>query len=190
LRIIAGEFRGRTLEGPRAAGVRPTSDRLRETLFNLVDVETPGCAVLDGFAGTGAVGLEAISRGAAHVTFVERDAKAVAVIRRNVAACGAGDRCVIIPLDFIRFSRQFGSQPPFHLVLLDPPYDYLDMDAVLTGAAAMLRPGGLVVLEHARRRAVPEIVSGLALRRQVHAGDSELSFYALAAAGSSSADAG
>jgi 16S rRNA (guanine(966)-N(2))-methyltransferase RsmD len=170
------------LEGPPATGVRPTSDRLRETLFNLVDVETPGCAVLDGFAGTGAIGLEAISRGAQHVTFVERDSKVIAVIRRNVAACGAADQCVIIRGDFIGFSRQFGNEPSFDLVLLDPPYDYLEIDAVLAGAATLLRPGGLVVLEHARKRAAPEDVPGLLLRRGVKAGDSQLSFYALAAA--------
>ena len=189
MRIIAGRFKGRTLEGPPATGVRPTSDRLRETLFNLVDVEMPGCTVLDAFAGTGAIGLEAISRGAHHATFVERDPKAIAVIRRNVAACGAGNQCVIMPTDFIGFSRRFDNEPQFDLVLLDPPYDYLEIDAVLAGAATLLRPGGLVVLEHARKRAVPEDVPRLVLRRRVKAGDSQLSFYALAAPGRSPVDA-
>lgn len=188
MRIIAGRFKGRTLAGPPATGVRPTSDRLRETLFNLIDVETPGCTVLDGFAGTGAIGLEAISRGAHRVTFVERDPKVIAVIRRNVAACGAENQCVIIRADFIGFSRQFGNEPSFDLVLLDPPYDYLEIDAVLAGAAALLRPGGLVVLEHARKRTAPEDVPGLVLRRRVKAGDSQLSFYAVATAGRSHAD--
>lgn len=180
MRIIAGRFKGRTLHGPPVTGVRPTSDRLRETLFNLVDVETPGRRVLDGFAGTGAVGLEALSRGAAHVTFVDRDPRAIAVIRRNVEACGASEACAIIRSDFIGLARQFGGESPFDLVLLDPPYDYHELDGALAEAAALVRPGGLVVLEHARRREVPTAAGGLELRRQVTAGDSQLAFYALA----------
>jgi 16S rRNA (guanine966-N2)-methyltransferase len=178
MRIIAGEFKGRRLAGPETPGVRPTSDRLRETLFNLVDVETPGCRVLDGFAGTGAIGLEALSRGAAHVTFVERDPRAVAVIERNVTSCGAGDRCMIVRGDFTGIARRLGGDPRFDLVLLDPPYDYPDTDAALAVAAVLLRPGGLIVLEHARRRDPPAGTPALAIRRQVTAGDSQLTFYA------------
>lgn len=179
MRIIAGRLKGRTLQGPTGEGVRPTSDRLRETLFNLVDVETPGRRVLDAFAGTGAVGLEAISRGAAHVTFVDRDPRAIAVIRRNVDACGVADGCAIIRSDFIGLTRRFDDEPQFDLVLLDPPYDFLELDGALAEAAALLRPGGLVVLEHARRRDVPATVGGLERRRQVTAGDSQLAFYAI-----------
>ena len=189
MRIIAGEFKGRTLKGPVAKGVRPTSDRLRETLFNLVDVEAPGCRVLDGFAGTGAVGLEALSRGAAHVTFVEQDRRALEVLEQNVAACAAGPRCMILRGDFTRVLRGFGDDARFDLVLLDPPYDLPDLDAVLVEAAGVLRPGGLVVLEHARRRAAPSGGAQLIVRRQVTAGDSQLTFYApMAAVESARAD--
>jgi 16S rRNA (guanine966-N2)-methyltransferase len=179
MRIIAGRFKGRTLHGPPAQGVRPTSDRLRETLFNLVDVESPGCRVLDAFAGTGAIGLEALSRGATQIVFVDRDPRALAVVRRNVDACGAGNACVIIRSDFLGLSRQLRGDPPFDLVLLDPPYDFRELDAALTEAAVLVRPGGLVVLEHARRRDVPATAGALELRRQVTAGDSQLAFYAL-----------
>jgi 16S rRNA (guanine966-N2)-methyltransferase len=178
MRIIAGEFKGRRLDGPSAAGVRPTSDRLRETLFNLVDVETPGCRVLDGFAGTGAVGLEALSRGAAHVTFVERDPRAQAVVARNVKACGVEDRCMIVRGDFTTIAPRLAGASPFDLVLLDPPYDFPDTDAALVEAAALLRPGGLIVLEHARRRDPPAGSPALVIRRKVTAGDSQLTFYA------------
>lgn len=181
MRIVGGRFKGRTLQGPPAQGVRPTSDRLRETLFNLVDVETPGRRVLDAFAGTGALGLEALSRGAAHVTFVERDPRAVAIIRRNAEACRATGDCAIIRGDFIGSARQFSGEPQFDLVLLDPPYDFLELDAALAEAAKVLRPDGLVVLEHAKRRALPIEVPGLVLRRQVTSGDSGLAFYASAA---------
>lgn len=178
MRIIAGEFKGRRLAGPVAAGVRPTSDRLRETLFNLVDVETPGRRVLDGFAGTGAVGLEALSRGAAHATFVERDPRAIAVIGSNVQSCGASDRCMIVRGDFSAVARRLAGNSPFDLVLLDPPYEFPDTDAALVEAAALLRPGGLIVLEHARRRQPPAGSPALVIRRQVTAGDSQLTFYA------------
>ena len=178
MRIIAGRLKGRVLHGPAGKGVRPTSDRLRETLFNLVDVETPGRRVLDGFAGTGAFGLEALSRGAAHVTFVDADPRAIGVIKRNVEACGVADACAIIRTDFIGLARRFHGEPQFDLVLLDPPYDFLELDAVLAEAAVLLRPGGMIVLEHARRRDVPSDVAGLQRRRQVAAGDSQLAFYA------------
>ena len=164
--------------GPSTPGVRPTSDRLRETLFNLVDVETPDCHVLDGFAGTGAIGLEALSRGAAHVTFVERDPRAIAVIERNVAACGASGRCMIVRADFAGVARRLAGNPRFDLVLLDPPYDFPASDAALAEAAGLLRPGGLVVLEHARRREPPAGTRALSIRRRVTAGDSQLTFYA------------
>ena len=190
MRIIAGEFKGRKLTGPVAPGVRPTSDRLRETLFNLVDVEAPGCRVLDGFAGTGAVGLEALSRGAAHVTFVERDPRALSVISRNVAVCGATDRCIIVRGDLASVARHLARDTPFDLVLLDPPYDYPDMETVLTEVSRCLRPGGVLVLEHARRREAPTHLPSLVRRRDVTAGDSQLTFYAVAAAAVDAAAAG
>src|SRR5688572_32354852 len=88
LRVIAGSFKGRRLESPRWDGLRPTSDKLRETLFNVLAPRVAGARVLDAFAGTGAVGIEAMSRGAAHVTFVERDRRAQALIDANLARCG------------------------------------------------------------------------------------------------------
>ena len=88
LRVIAGTLKGRRLASPTWEGLRPTSDKLRETLFNVLAPRMAGAKVLDGYAGTGAAGIEAISRGAAHVTFVERDRRAQLLIARNVAGCG------------------------------------------------------------------------------------------------------
>src|SRR5512132_708308 len=88
MRVIAGTFKGRQLETPKWDGLRPTSDKLRETLFNILAPRIEGARVLDGFAGTGAVGIEALSRGAAHVSFVEKDRRAVALIQANLTACG------------------------------------------------------------------------------------------------------
>lgn len=97
MRIIAGELKGRRLQAPTWDGLRPTSDKLRETLFNVVADRVSGARVLDLYAGTGAIGIEALSRGAAHVTFVEQDPRALKLIERNLHHCGVADRYAIIP---------------------------------------------------------------------------------------------
>jgi 16S rRNA (guanine(966)-N(2))-methyltransferase RsmD len=176
MRIIAGTLKGRRLAGPTGAGVRPTSDGLRETLFNILGPSVTGARVLDGFAGTGAVGLEALSRGAAHVTFVERDRRALAVLRENIQHCGVESSARVVARDFDR-----AVAPPaiFDLILLDPPYDVKDLNAVLAVAAAVAAERGQVVLEHSRRRAAPDAESGLRRVRLVTSGDSALAFYAV-----------
>src|SRR3954471_23952520 len=100
MRIIAGAFKGRRLQAPDWPGLRPTSDKLRETLFNILAPRIEGARLLDGYAGTGAVGIEALSRGAAHVTFVERDARAAALIAANLRHCGVENRYAIIRAGF------------------------------------------------------------------------------------------
>lgn len=177
MRIIAGTYKGRTLKGPTGDGVRPTSDRLRETIFNILREDIAEAVVLDAFAGTGALGLEALSRGAARVTFVDRDPRALAVLRQNVQACGAGNACAIIRDEFIGLSARHGDLGRFTLALLDPPYDYRDLDAVLAEAGRLLAPTGTVVLEHSRRRDTPFQAGGLTRTRVVAAGDSALSLY-------------
>jgi 16S rRNA (guanine966-N2)-methyltransferase len=180
MRIIAGTCRGRRLKAPPGSRVRPTSDSLRETLFNVLGPTLDGARVLDAFAGTGALGLEAISRGAVHATFVERDPAALRVLRENIDACGAAEACVIIRGDFpsVRLrSSSFGGTS-FDLVLLDPPYEIEDLPAIVAGAAAFVAPQGRVVLEHSRRRTAPETAGPLRRTRVLTAGDSALSFYA------------
>jgi 16S rRNA (guanine966-N2)-methyltransferase len=177
MRIIAGEFKGRTLEAPTWKGLRPTSDRLRETLFNILADRVPGAAVLDVFAGTGAVGLEALSRGARAVVFIERDARAVALIRTNVARCGAGERYAIQHAAAETALAGPVAGGPFDLVVLDPPYDVPDLATLVERAAAQLAPDGVVVLEHAWRRAAPAQLAGACLTRTVRAGDSALSVF-------------
>ena len=181
MRVIAGTLRGRRLFSPRWAGLRPTSDRLRETLFDIVAARVEGARVLDGCAGTGAVGIEALSRGADHVVFVERDPRAVTLIRRNVAQCGLTDRCTIVrgvlPAAFRRTPVE-----PFDLVLLDPPYGAPDIGAILAAAARQLGPRGLLVLERARRGA-SMTDAALSSLRVLRAGDSVLELYSPAASG-------
>ena len=181
MRVIAGSFKGRRLKSPTWDGLRPTSDRLRETLFNILAPRVAGARVLDGYAGTGAVGIEALSRGAASVTFVEQDRRAKALIGENLAHCGVADGYAIIHANALRAFRELhAGGAVFDLILLDPPYADNDTQiaSVLAESAAMLAPDGLVVLEHARRRRLPAPSGSLVHTRIVAAGDSALAFYA------------
>ena len=178
MRIIAGTLKGRRLLAPDFEGLRPTSDKLRETLFNVIAQRVQDANVLDGFAGTGAIGLEALSRGAAHVTFVDPDPRAAALIGENLRRCGVADRSLVIKARFIDVSRQLAGAP-FDLILLDPPYNEPDFPGVIQAAAAVLDTNGLVVLEHARRYAVPVASGALASVRTLVSGDSALTFYEL-----------
>lgn len=176
MRVIAGRFKGRTLAAPTRAGLRPTSDRLRETLFNILAPRLPGARLLDAYAGTGAVGIEALSRGASHVVFVERDRQALALIQENVRRCHVTERYTIVSRD----AREASADPallPFDIVFLDPPYDLPDRDRALDAVSGLVAPGGLLVFEHAARRDVPRAAGRLVQRRQVRAGDSMLTFY-------------
>jgi len=175
MRIIAGALKGRRLKAPTWDGVRPTSDKLRETLFNILAPLVEGARVLDGYAGTGAIGIEALSRGAAHVTFVERDRRAQALVAANLKACGVADGYVIIRAGIDRAAADL---PPasFDLVLLDPPYEYHAAD-VIRPMARLLAANGTLVLEHARRHATPATVGELTRTREVVSGDSALALY-------------
>jgi 16S rRNA (guanine(966)-N(2))-methyltransferase RsmD len=173
VRIVAGALKGRRLKGPLDDQVRPTSDRLRETLFNVLGPRIQGVRVLDAFAGTGAVGLEALSRGALHATFYERSARAWPVMEANIAHCGVQADCDVIRGDFLR-SAGTGS---CGLVFLDPPYDDGNLAAALRAAATHLAPGGVVVIEHRRAVEAPAEEAGLSRTRVLTSGDSALSFY-------------
>jgi 16S rRNA (guanine(966)-N(2))-methyltransferase RsmD len=176
VRIIAGQLKGKRLVAPEGRDVRPTSDRLRETLFNVLARDVPGARILDGFAGTGAIGLEALSRGATSVVFIERDMRALRALEANVQTCGVANACVIIRDDFLTAPLV----PPFDLVLLDPPYS-IDVDQaqrVVERAAALVTPTGRLVFEHSRRRPSPDQAGDVMRYRVITAGDSALSFYA------------
>jgi 16S rRNA (guanine(966)-N(2))-methyltransferase RsmD len=176
MRIIGGECRGRRLKTPSWTGLRPTSDKLRETLFNIVARRVTGARVLDLFAGTGAMGLESLSRGASLAVFVESDRRAAALITENAQLCGTEDRCAIIRDTVARALEKPIAGDPFHLVIVDPPYDFEPLAALLDAAAPHLAAGGRLVLEHARRRAVPE-AAALRPVRTVPSGDSALTFF-------------
>ena len=175
MRIIAGEFKGRRLKAPKWEGLRPTSDKLRETLFNVLASRIGGATVLDVFAGSGAVGLEALSRGAAHAVFIESDRRAAELIDANAALCGVENRCVIIR---DRAERALHRHPDevFDVIVLDPPYEFEPLADVLDAAVRRLAPGGVLILEHAYRRAVPD-VPGARHARTIRSGDSALTMF-------------
>jgi 16S rRNA (guanine966-N2)-methyltransferase len=176
MRIIAGQHKGRTLKAPKWDGLRPTSDKLRETLFNILQMRIAGAKVLDVFAGTGAIALEALSRGALSATCVERDRRAAGLISENAALCRESDRCAIIRDDVERALVKPLPGGPFDIVVLDPPYDYAQLEAAVVNAARQRAEGGIVVLEHASRVAPPQ-PDGITLTRTVASGDSALTFY-------------
>jgi 16S rRNA (guanine966-N2)-methyltransferase len=178
VRIIAGTFKGRTLAAPTWDGLRPTSDALRETLFNVLGPAVPGAVVLDLCAGTGAIGLEALSRGAERVTFIDNDPRAVRLIAANAARCGVENRCAIIRGTAVGALAD-DVNGPFDLVVADPPYEAPWIAEALDAAARHLAPEGVIVLEHAWRRAVPRAAALRAVRTR-RAGDSALTTYRLA----------
>ena len=179
LRIIGGKHRGRRLRFPAGVTIRPTPDRVRETLFNWLQPRIAGARVLDLFAGSGALGLEALSRGAAHVRFVEKDRRAASAIDTLISEwqeTGAQVTCA----DALGWLAQSAGSAPFDIVFLDPPYDAVDLDTLVAAGARQLSDAGVLVLEHAVRRAAPQ-PADVALARVLKSGDSALSFYRHAA---------
>jgi 16S rRNA (guanine(966)-N(2))-methyltransferase RsmD len=176
IRVIAGTLKGRRLDTPTWDGLRPTSDRLRETLFNVLAPRIDGAAFLDGYAGTGAVGIEALSRGAAHVTFVEQDRRAQQLIESNLERAEvAKDRYAIIRAGFAGAARQLTS--PFDIVFLDPPYGATALHEALSAVASLVAAGTLLVVEHAKRDPAPDSHLTLRRTRELIQGDSALAFY-------------
>jgi 16S rRNA (guanine966-N2)-methyltransferase len=187
MRVIAGQFRSRVLSAPPGLDTRPTSDRLRETLFNVLAPRISGAAFLDLYAGSGAVGIEAISRGAAFVTFVERDAATARVLRGNLEDLRITDGFRVqagsVKVFLQKRATDSAPRPIRHEVLfLDPPWDYVDEYAstlaLLGGAAsAHLAPDAVVIAEHRRKTKLDERYGSLQRTRLLEQGDAALSFY-------------
>lgn len=177
MRIVSGRYKGRVLKGPRWDGLRPTSDKLRETLFNILGSRIEGARMVDGYAGTGAVGVEALSRGAASVLFIERDRRAAALITENLRLCGEKERYTIEGGDVALVLHRLDPDTTFDVIFLDPPYDHPSLRATLEVAGRRLAPDGLLILERATRRE-PEVPASLERLRDVKSGDSTLTFLA------------
>jgi 16S rRNA (guanine966-N2)-methyltransferase len=174
MRIIAGRLGGRRLIAPPGLATRPTGDRVREALFSMLG-DVGGAVVLDLYAGTGALGIEALSRGAAHATFVESARPALAALRANLAALGLEASARVVSQPVGRAVKVLSG--PFDLVLADPPYAAIaEVPAVLVALRTALAPGVRVVVEHASRDAAPP-VAGLTARPSRVYGDTSVTVY-------------
>lgn len=177
MRIVAGELGGRVLRAPKGAATRPTSEKVREAIYNIVG-EVEGIHVLDLFAGSGAVGIEALSRGAAHATFVDAGKPAIAALRGNLDLLGVAGRSTVHPGDAVAFAGRAQPAAPWGLVFVDPPYaSDLAVRAVTALPAAALAEGGLLVIEHDRRHVPPDALGAVRRRDQRTYGDTLVSFY-------------
>jgi 16S rRNA (guanine966-N2)-methyltransferase len=183
VRIIAGEYRGRVLKSPPSLRIRPTSDRLRETLFNVIAPRIESARFLDLCAGSGAVGIEALSRGAAFVHFVDRSRKMCGLVEANLDLCGVPEEQTEVVLseaaDYLKRARTRG-ELSWDIAFFDPPYaiDYLPvLEQFGSHAAPLLAADGLLVVEHHHKNALKDEVGALRRWRILKQGDSALSFY-------------
>lgn len=181
MRIIAGRFGSRVLKGPGRLTLRPTSDRLRQCLFDILGAGVEGATFIDAFAGTGAVGLEALSRGAQRVIFIEISRRAVALIGANLAQLGVGAQAEVIHGDALRALRRLAEQHVrAQFLFLDPPYRDAPHYRTLLASLAPelpLAPEGLLIVEHPARLSLPAFVGPLERTRTATQGDAALSFY-------------
>ncbi len=180
MRIIAGALKGRRLVTPKGATTRPTADQVRIALMDTLTPRLPNARVLDLFAGAGGVGLEALSRGAAHATFVENDPRAVVALRENVAALDVGAITRVRRADVLRaLSALYQAGERFDVVFLDPPYDAGLVETTLEalGGGGLLLAEGLVIAQHFTKRAPAATVGALATFRTRRFGETTLTFY-------------
>ena len=180
MRIIAGVHKGRRLVTPRGDVTRPTADQVRIALMDTLMPWLPGARVLDLFAGAGGVGLEALSRGAAHITFVERDARAVAALRDNIVALGVAPAVRVLREDVARaLARLAREGERFGVIFLDPPYEAEATTPTLValGAGDVLAAGALVVAQHLTKRAPGDLAGVLRAFRTRRFGETTLTFF-------------
>ncbi|MDT7817388.1 MAG: rRNA (guanine966-N2)-methyltransferase [Acidobacteriaceae bacterium] len=184
MRVIGGTYRSRRLAAPRGLATRPTSDRLRETLFNVLAPRIEGAVFADLYAGSGAVGIEAISRGASLVYFVDSSPAAVAAIRSNLAALKITSGFQILSSTVSAALRRLTERSRWSIVFLDPPYaagnDYAGtLNGIGHGADSLLTPDGIVIAEHSRKMLQPlaESYGPLKRYRVLEQGDAGMSFY-------------
>ena len=179
MRIVAGTAKGRALKGPKGEGIRPTADRVRQALFDVLGQFFDGGRVLDLYAGTGALALEALSRGFASAVLVDSGREALKLCQENAEALGFTARVQVIAQDADRALDRLGRGTPFELIFADPPYALTAVKRTLEkiDAHELLAPGGTLCLEHDKREAAPERVGRLACVDTRRFGDTEVSLY-------------
>ncbi len=186
MRVIAGSHKGRRLLGPKGQQVRPTSDRVKEALFSILGARVTGARVLDLYAGTGAIGIEALSRGAQTVTFVEADPASLNLLRSNLRHCGLMDAADVRACTTETFLRDpAGPSEAFDIVFADPPYETLSADVLLPSLsrAGIITADSIVILEHRTKQSIPPHIDRLNRVRQYRYGDTTLSVFGLSPEG-------
>ncbi len=185
MRIIAGKYRGRNLKSPPSLQVRPTSDRLRETLFNIIAPRIEGARFLDLCAGSGAVGIEALSRGANELMFVDKSRKMCALVEANLDLCRVPEEQTEVvqaeAADYLSRSLK-QKAAPWDVVFFDPPYatDYLSVIELFgQNDGKLLTEDGMLIVEHHHKNSLPDAVGGIIRSRILKQGDSALSFFSM-----------
>jgi 16S rRNA (guanine(966)-N(2))-methyltransferase RsmD len=181
MRIISGTSRGKKLRTLRGQTIRPTSDRVKESIFNILAEEVAGKHVLDLFAGTGNLGIEALSRGATKTIFVEKEKSAIDLIKKNLSQCGFADRSQIITGEVERAIRHLHRKGEvFDLIFMDPPYrkGLVQRTLEILQTQSVHHEGSILVIEHDRREALSESMQGWTLTRKRQFGDTVVSFIA------------
>jgi len=183
MRVIAGTHRGRRLRGPQGTALRPTSDRVREALFSILGNRLPDSRFLDLYAGTGAVAIEALSRGVRHVTCVESHAEAVTLLRQNVLECGMSDRVTLCATTVKQFFKRPDEwEGPYDIVFADPPYAAVhELEPLFDhiGPHRLLADDAWLIVEHAAKTILPEHLGRCRFLRRYPYGDTALSIFAL-----------
>lgn len=175
MRVITGTARGMRLKTLEGRDVRPTTDRVKEALFSIIQFELEGRTVLDMFAGSGQLGIEALSRGAAKAVMVDADKRAVSVIRENLEHTGLTEAAEVYNADSLMFVRNRGES--FDIALLDPPYGKGVLQAALEAVAPCMREGGAIVCELPEKEEIPQQVGTFTLYRRYRYGKTELAVY-------------
>jgi 16S rRNA (guanine966-N2)-methyltransferase len=176
MRVTGGIGKGRKLKVPAGSRVRPTSDKVKQALFNILGEKVKGAAFLDLYAGAGGVGIEALSRGAGRVVFIDDSRDSLQAVKRNVEQTGFSERAQVIPHRAETFLRKTNER--FDLVFLDPPYSLEpEIPLALVSESEVLNPDAIVVAEHFKKQPSPERAGRLTLFRETQYGDTVLAFY-------------
>jgi 16S rRNA (guanine966-N2)-methyltransferase len=178
MRISGGSERGRRVAAPQRSGTRPTAGRVKQALFNILSHRISDARFLDLYAGTGLVGMEALSRGAEHTTFVESQTDGCRLLKKTLESCGYTDRSTVYRMTAEHFVKQPPSKP-YDVVFVDPPYHSGKLDKMLPtlGASVIIAPGGVVVIEHFHKVQLPEHTGHLIRGKSYRYGDTFLTVY-------------
>lgn len=175
MRVITGSARGRRLESPDGLDVRPTTDTVKEAIFSIIQFSVEGRSFLDAFAGSGQMGIEALSRGAKQAYFLDSSSRSVAVIRKNLSLCGLEENARVVKTDTLSFMRSTGEK--FGIIFLDPPYKTGLLEEALSLSERIMTEAGIVICEHPSDEQLPAEVGGLAMKKQYKYGRIRISIY-------------